>query len=281
MDDIASRYESGESAKDIAKSLGVHVATVYNRLKRTGLKPVSRLYRTVDNAEIARLYVSGVSELAISKMFGIARTAIRARLLKAGIVIRTASEANVIRMARLSPDERQLLTANAHAAVTGSAKGEQACCQAALTRERKQLGISPAEIHLANILRGRGLSVSPQKAVGRFNVDIALDASRIAVEIFGGHWHATGRHAARHNRRVEYILNRGWRLLIIWVTPDYPLSLAAINYIVSLTQEPGGDESARGEHHVIRGDGEPCAIGQRNFDNYSRISRLCSRQDTV
>lgn len=57
-----------------------------------------------------------------------------------------------------------------------------------------------AERQRAAMLRERGVEVTEQLAVGRYNVDVALDESPVAVEVSGG-----GGNARRQARRVPRI----------------------------------------------------------------------------
>jgi hypothetical protein len=66
--------------------------------------------------DIVSAYLKGDSELSLSKRFGVNRWTITRRLRDAGIIKRGASEANKIRMSRLSKEERLALVSSAHAA---------------------------------------------------------------------------------------------------------------------------------------------------------------------
>jgi len=205
-------------------------------------------------------YLAGESLLAISKKLGISRPTVKQRLIQAGIAIRDGSAAQSIRSARMTPDERRRNAAHAHAAVRGIAQTEEHRCKIALTRELRQCGITRSERLLAAALRSRGISISPQKAIGRYNIDVAIDKCCIAVEIFGGNWHASGRHAGRFRKRCDYILDRGWLPVIIWVTKDYPLESSVVDYIVTLTERCCRGESLGRQEQVIRGDGHSTPV---------------------
>jgi len=216
--------------------------------------------------DVCRRYVEGESELSLSKVFAVARGGIRGYLLRGGVSIRTISEANKIRMARLTPAERLALTAPAHSAVRGKAQSKEHRRKIAATRERLELGVSPGEKRLAHWLRRRGFHSVLQKAIGPYNIDVALEESRVAVDVFGGNWHAGGRHAARFRKRFDYISDRGWIPVIIWITGDYPLQREAIDYIVTLAKRGNASKAPGCQEHVIRGDGKPTGIGKSNLD---------------
>ncbi|KKK88099.1 hypothetical protein LCGC14_2746580 [marine sediment metagenome] len=241
----------------------------------------------VQARDLRRRYEGGESELSLSKSFGVARGGVRRYLLRGGIRIRSISEANKLRMARLSPAERSALTSAAHAAIrklterrksrgyeiapSGSDGraihgSEEHRCKIAVTREKRQRGISPEERKMDVALRRRGLHTTLQKAVGRYNIDVAVAEGRIAVDVFGGHWHASGRHAGRFRKRLNYIADKGWLPIIVWITGDYPLQRKAVDYIVSLSKRRCAGEAFTRQEHVIRGDGEPTGIGKSNLD---------------
>jgi len=206
--------------------------------------------------DISKRYLAGESEQKIAKSLGVSRSVIARRLAEAGIRRRTESEIRKLMWKKItSSTERKRLMSAAHAAIRDVTQSEEHRCKIAITREQRQIGIERAERILADKLRKYGLTITLQKAIGRYNVDIAIHEGSIAVEIFGGHWHGHGRHAARFRKRFDYLLNSGWLPIIIWVTKHFPLELKAIEYLVSLAKRRSSGESFRCQEHVIRGDG--------------------------
>jgi hypothetical protein len=262
--DIERRYLAGESANQIADSLGISVNTVIRRLEargidRRGTMQASRMAKgtpDVADATIAEQYRAGESELAISKTFGISRCAVRAALLRENATIRDLRNAALNRASKMTVDERLKLTEAAHAAVRGVPQSEEKVCRTAATRQRTgRITIGEAEKRVNAMLSERGVFAVPQLAIGRYNIDLALTESSIAVEIFGGHWHATGYHATSYRKRLDYLLDQGWMPIVVWVTPTYPLTNRATDYIVSRHEERCLEKTARCHEHVIRGDG--------------------------
>ena len=205
--------------------------------------------------DISKRYLAGEPEYKIAESLGVSRPVIERRLVEAGIRKRTPSEVTKLAMQRLSPAERQRLVSAAHAAVRGVTQSEEHRCKIAITRERKQTGVERGERLLAEKLRNFGLATTFQKAVGRYNIDIAIHEGSIAVEIFGGGWHGHGRHAARFRKRCDYLLNHGWLPVIIWVTKNFPLERPAVDYLISLSKIASRDKSLRRQERVLRGDG--------------------------
>jgi len=124
---------------------------------------------------------------------------------------------------------------------------------------------------LCEWLAHENVKCTPQKAVGPYNVDVALDEFPIAVEIFGGHWHSYGRHATRFRKRFDYLLNAGWLPVIIWVTRNHPLEIGAAKYIISLTKKLRSGKALIRKEQMIHGGGQPCAIGKNKLDSVAIV----------
>lgn len=258
-------YVAGESVKDIAKRFEVSVPLI-DKILRANQIPRRDRRAQIPADEVCSMFNRGDSVLAIGKHFSVARNVIARILTENNIAVRSGSDAMKLRMQRMSVNDRLRLASNAHAAVKGQTQSEEHRCKIAQTREAKQLGVSDIEIKCKALLDARGLACVTQKAHGRYNIDIAITEPCIAVEIFGGQWHGNGRHANRFRKRTDHLIDSGWAVVIVWVTGCYPLSEGAIEYIVSLSQMLSHDESLRSQEHVIRGDGQPTAIGNENLN---------------
>jgi very-short-patch-repair endonuclease len=223
------------------------------------------------DAEIAARYRAGESVQALAQAYGVSRPNIDRRLHRLGVERRGQAAANALRMKRLGPEARLALAQAAHAAVRGVPQPEERLCKSAITVERKGIVASPDERALAGWLRAKGCEVRPQKAVGRYNVDVALAESRIAVEVFGGNWHTAGRHAARYRPRLEYLFGAGWHPVVVWVTASHPLRHAVADQIFALHEARRRGEPLGRQEHVIRGDGYMAAVAQVNADDGSIV----------
>jgi len=163
-----------------------------------------------DPAPLVAAYTGGESELAISLRTGLGRNVIRRVLVEQGIAIRTGSEANLIRMQRLSPDARKALTKASHAAV---AKQPREWWQKlhAKCADRRCKRRGKGEAILEEALRRHGLPVEPQKPCGPYNLDFAVGT--IAVEVVT----TTPRHSANRHfaERVEYLAQHGYTVMAV------------------------------------------------------------------
>lgn len=225
--------------------------------------PAKRTDIDVDN--LIELYNSGESVKQLAHLFGIARSVVCLRLRSHGIMPRGRSESMYLRMARTAPEERARLSDAAHAAVRGHRRTEEELCKRAVTRQQSGKFATPIEIRLAEMLEDRGLRTVKQMAVGSYNIDVAITEPPIAVEIFGGNWHAGGRHAERYRKRCDYLLDHGWVPVIIWVVRDYPLQEGAADYLVALVEAVRFDKTAFQQEQVIRGDGQFTTLGCNNL----------------
>jgi very-short-patch-repair endonuclease len=220
-------------------------------------------------------YVAGESENKLAREVGIDRGAFRRRMLAAGITPRNQSEAETLKWAGMIGPERAAQVAAAQIARRGQRDTIATKETRAKSNERTLIRATPVELALVDRLRHNGLHITPQKAIGVYNIDVALESPRIAVEIFGGNFHASGSHAAAFHERVKYLLNCGWSVVIVWVDARrYPLSIACDDYIIALAQSLGGNPPTRGQYRVILGNGDAAPIRKNYFNTPADIERL-------
>ena len=233
---------------------------------------------TLDRHAIATRYLAGESENALAKEFGVARDAIRTRLLREGVTPRDSTSANRLMMQSRTPEQNAINSANAHEAVRGRIVSFREKCLRAVSRERTQSHASTYERQMIAWLGERGANATLQKAVGPYNLDIAFHP--VAVEIYGGGWHANGSHASRAPERFDYILNQGWSVVIIWIDKRRgSFTVAAADYVIAHIERTRLDPTLIGQYGVIRGNGEEVAAFSANIDNISRVPPLEGRFD--
>lgn len=224
--------------------------------------------RPIHLDDVASRYQAGESEQAIAKSFGVSRSVVRRHLREAGVEIRGRSQATALRMAKLTPEERLRLAENAHAAVRGKPQSVEHRVKCALGREANPPPMPATEAEFAALMLSRhGVRMERERAIGPYNMDFALTESRVAVEIYGGNWHASSRHAARHRQRLDYMINAGWAVIVVWITPRWPLTDWAADYVVSLHERRRAGEAGGGQEHVIRGNGDAGPVGEVNPQN--------------
>lgn len=196
------------------------------------------------------------SLLSLARRTGLGRPTLWRHLKRNGIPIRDSSEANRIRMARLSPEERKALATPANSAIRGRKVSFEELAKRAKTLEQTRVHASPNEVMLEQLLKKEGGSPTLQRAVGGYNIDLALGP--LAVEVMGGGWHGYGRHRSRSNRRTRTLLKEGWVVVAVWCygkgpAEDFRPTLKVARWLLRLQREvEGGDEARR--IHSIRYD---------------------------
>ena len=221
--------------------------------------------QAIDLDELVQLYESGESVLALAKRFSVDRNTITKRLRLMGIEPRGMRDAQLLLSSRRTPQERRRLAEFAFEAKRGRPNSDEALERAARTRESLGYGGSMGELVLAKWLARRGLRMKPQVAIGRYNCDLAL--APVAVEVFGGNWHASGYHARAYPERCKEILHAGWNLVIVWDQARCPLSIEAAQYVVAFYEVARAYPAPVGEYRVIRGDGEELSRGRGELDD--------------
>lgn len=235
-----------------------------------------------DADELVHLYLSGMSQDALATRYGVTRIPIRRALVDAGVPIRGTKEVNRRNAANRTPEQNRRITKAANAAARGRKATTAEREKVAQTRERKQSGVTATERYLADMLAGYGWTTTLQKAVGAYNIDVALSLvetpATVAVEIFGGNWHGSGRHVARAPKRFRHLLDEGWPFIIVWTDFRHaPLTPAAAEHIDAFAQEVSFDPSKRREYRVIWGTGEAASPAKPKLDQIANVPSLAGR----
>lgn len=210
-----------------------------------------------DHDYAIRLYDEGLPVIEVGRRIGVDRGRVRKVLVDAGREV-GCGEGMRRRMAALSAEERVALSAAAHDAVRGSKRGEDELVKRAAGKQRSLAGATDQERAIAS-----AMGIMPgvlQQAVGKYNLDIG--AAPVAVELFGGGWHAHGRHRARMPQRVKDLADAGWNLLIIWTHRHHPLDVAVVaDDAAAYVERSRSDPSFRRQYRVIWGSGKLISAG--------------------
>lgn len=272
VNNIINLYLSGKGLREISKIVRHKPETIKRVLIENGitLRVPANARKNLDSDLIAQLYESGESANALAVRFGVSRSAINRCLRESGIVVRGSSEANKLTASKRSPEEKRLYAQSAHDAVRGKSQSEETLCKRAKGVQRNfRTFASPYEADIAEHLTLRGVEFVPQLAVGRYNLDFGI-SDHIALEVFGGGWHAGGRHALRFSKRSKYLFDRGYTIVICWITLKERFDPSAVaDYIVRLRDVLRSDPTTRCKHYVIGANGEPSAIGQSKLDYFT------------
>lgn len=271
INNIVNLYQSGVVSKEIAEKYRITQRKVADIIRREGV-PLSPVRTTIDIPRIISLYTSGVSENAIAKEIGVSRSVVRNRLIKSGVVIRSNSEASQLVMSKRTAEERSRNVKAAHDAVRGKSKTHKELCKRSIAKQNAFVDFTSVyEQDIANALTEKGIEFIPQLAIDKYNVDFGI-GNNIALEIYGGGWHASGRAAARFDERSEKLFRCGYTIVICWIGTSFnrrfiPSTIA--DYLITLSEKLSSDPSARCKHYVIGSDGKPSAIGQKRLNYIS------------
>lgn len=298
LDTAVNRYQAGEGLASLAREYHVRQSKIKEWLQERDIPirnftegatlavqakgaewrsqrgqkgaPKREMKLPISDEELAQRYINGESEKALAEALHASRSVISRHLQIMGIERRTASEANYVMSAQMTPEQRSERAKAAHDAVRGTKRSFDELCKRALARQAKPYNVSPVEVQISQWLQELGLHPIPQLAIGPYNADLAIGP--IAVEIFGGSWHAYGSHVARAGKRLNYFLDQGWSLVFIWVdTVKWPLTVDCAKYVASFYQIASIDPSIGGQYRVIRGDGQEIPAGSFYFNKVSGI----------
>lgn len=292
-DYCVKEYLSGRSIQDIARQLKVSATRVKGELVDAGVGLRTRseisaatmqqrkaITKNMEGA-VVRDYAEGMSCLAVAKKYGVQRSAVAKTLSEHGVHVRNGSEASKLRMSKLSPGERSALASAAHDAIRGTKKSFATKVRNAIAKQAAQSGASWIEEMVCSDLKSCLIHPIPQLAIGPYNCDLACHP--VAVEIFGGHWHFSGRHLSRAHERIKYLGNAGWHVLMLIVnessTPAYRYTIKTGDYIVSYIQEARANPSSPREYRVVNCCGETLAAGRCNDDHISIIPAFTNRRN--
>lgn len=266
LDEAVRLYLSGKPIKEIETLVPVSGARLYGELRTRGIPP-SRKFASFPRDQVVAAYRQGASVLGLSKEYGVSRPTIAKCLIEAGVEMRSHSEAQHLRQASLSLNEKKLLTAAANRAARLRRAPEIEKLRRALRVEAEGKHDSVGESSLAEMLQSRGVLSVPQRAIGPYNVDLAINP--VAVEVLGGGWHSI---KPIHSERTPYILDEGWHLLMVW---DYEgrsaLGPGAAEYIVSFVEEVRRNPPATCQYRVISGHGEMLSASGREDNEFPLV----------
>lgn len=167
-----------------------------------------------------------------------------------------------------------------HDAIRGSKRTLNDLEKRAKGKELKPPKMSRWEELFSRILTDKGIPFVYSKAVGKYNLDFAIGS--VAVELYGGAFHATGRAAARLQDRMEFLINNGWNVYIIWcLSNESTIFPGCLDDLVAFMEFTSGNKSAVGQYRVIWSDGDFIAAGSTESDYLSAIRPSTFRNDAL
>lgn len=223
------------------------------------------VWDTADTKDAVRRYLAGESSETLAAEYGVTRPTVRAAVRRAGHEPRTRREAAVARMLR-DLGRHAAMQTKAHDAIRGRAMHESALESRSLSRQRSRSQVGRGEDELARWLMDRGLRTEPQRAVGRYNLDLAVRSTALEVHSF-----KRSPLTRPHLERIKYLTDRGWHVVYVWVTEAHPLQEAVADEVVAFLEGPGFDPATPGQYRVVRGCGELVASGCGDVDHWAGV----------
>ena len=132
--------------------------------------------------------------------------------------------------------------------------------------------MSDSEARLHSLLEERNVSPARQVAVGPYNVDFAIDGT--AIEVNGGAWHSVKSRRTHEASRLNYILDNGWNIIVIWDTTHRPIDAGGADKVASLLQFIRDNPTHVCQYWVVRGDGQLATFGCGNLDQSALVLPL-------
>jgi very-short-patch-repair endonuclease len=214
--------------------------------------------------DVIRKYRSGWSKARIGNCYGGCYNVIRRILREQGVRTRTDSEVMKLRWQHATSKERRNLLEPMHKAVLGRKQTLQHLLKRAQGVERMRSNSSPAEFRLQKMLQRRRIQTTPQKAIGKYNCDLA--AAPVAVEILGGYWYSQPTKLTRIAKRLHYILNLGWNVLMVLLPRSQMLSEQTADHVAAYIKKLRRNPPATCEYRVIWSTGKTFTTGSAKDD---------------
>lgn len=223
-----------------------------------------KIKNQISTPELISLYNGGASELSLSRKYGCSRGAIRSRLVAGNVTIRSRSEASIVSARNFTLEQRKERTKKANAALRGSKNRTETKIKRAQYYEKHvELRQSKYELEFDDALRRHNIVFKPQKSFNVYNIDFAFEDRKIALEIFGGIWHGSGRHVEKFNKKSELLIEDGWTIVVVWCRGGLD-SDAVIDYISSI-------DTSTPRHYVITGNAKESRIGKNRLNYIPRL----------
>lgn len=265
---IVDQYLSGATFTELAE-VGVSMSCISRWLKKRGIAARGHRLQLAD-AEIVSLYAEGLSEKAISDRIGVARNAVRARLIEADVITRGRSAAERLKWSRMTDTDRRAQVVAAHAATLGREVPFAERVLRAKTHEKRINHVGRHEAELAGLINQSGLIARQQFQVANYNLDIGIEEGRVAVEVCGSGFNA--KRGSCLPKRTEYLLNRSWGVLFVSIRHGVSANLGAIaQNIIAHAQLRSRTGAIRGEYGVIGRHGENRPRPRRYLDDWPYV----------
>lgn len=273
---MVNLYLNGMNCQAVADAVGVSTMCAHKHISKAGvIRPLGSANARAGRERRARMaqsvvaaFKDGTSVLRIAGAMGVSRATVAAILRDGGLTPRDGSEASILRFQNTTPDERKLISAAANAARRGAPASDMEMARKAAWKEASLIKVGEGEAEMSNILAAAGFNPEPQRAIGRYNIDVLCGDVAVEIHSQNGFPHATP--ATR--KRIEYLFDCGLNVIYVMafsVNPrrfvDY--SETASNDVIAFVQRTQSDPTFRRQYRVIRSSGEVVATAGNDLDN--------------
>lgn len=267
LDNAIAEILDGGFPSKVAKRHHASILTICKRAKSRGISlPVFQKKNTLP-PEVIDKYIEGQSVLSLSKQYGVSRTKIARFLLMNNIDCRNGSEANYVRMSKMTSEERHSLVEKAHNARRGTTESEAVLIQKAIHKQSLSCFFGPGENKFYEALCSAGFKPVRQKAVNIYNIDFAIGS--VAVELTIGTVKYQGR-ATNELKRIKKCTDLGYRFFLI-EAPSIDVLTRYIEQIISDLQVFCSNPPPAGQYWMIRCRAEKNSTFRNELGQFANI----------
>lgn len=166
--------------------------------------------------QIIYYYQKGVASYLIAKKLNISNSYVRRLLKRKGIPLRGHDVTNKVSAQKRTPEENRAITQKAAQANKGSEHTLLHRSRLAIAREKNPTIDPIYEQPLVDLCQKMGVSVVPQKAFNKFNIDLYLSKENVVIEIFGGNFHNKQEAVDLFNNKMKYLSKNNIPVVIVW-----------------------------------------------------------------
>lgn len=241
-DDITLRYKNGESAGSIARHYKTTTTTTTGFLKKIGIYK-SRVFSEKAKQEIINLFESGTKPSQILIIAGISKSTLYAIL--------NANACDLRGQDGYIPEY--------HSKVKG-----------AQSRERNGL-MNEAEQYVFDRLGESNFEVTPQKAVGTYNIDLAIDSHSIAIEVCCRGSFSKYLRDGTYADRIIKLGECGWHVYILANVDSECVRRDGIDDMLAWINFTKTNPTIAREYRMVRGAFDLLACGKIESNNLPAV----------
>jgi very-short-patch-repair endonuclease len=183
--------------------------------------------------ELHALHLEGLSVKRVGFEYHIQRQTIYNNWKRLGLVWNNRSQAELVKWAQMSEERREAQTRSAHDAARGREMPYEEKVRRAITNEANAKPSKYEAIILENLSKF-GFNPKLNMAFGPFNIDLAFEDIKLAVEIDGGGWHQWGEKLEIDFHKEERLKTEGWDLIRLTGKTEHRFRLHSAHLIAYL-----------------------------------------------